>query len=247
MSELRAVTIDLDDTLFAQADWLAGAWKAVARTGIAFGIDPVAFHDALVEAAAEGSDRGGIIDRGLMAVGIDDPLALLTPLVAAFTGWAPGSLPLYPGVREALHSLRAAGVATAIVTDGNPSVQRSKILALGLIPLVDHVVISDELGGRAARKPDPAAFLEALRLCEVGAGVALHIGDRPAKDVVGAAGVGMRAVRVRTGEYASSPDGIGGVEPWRTAETFAEAVDHVLNELIGIREPRPSLPATATM
>ena len=43
MSELRAVTIDLDDTLFAQADWLAGAWKAVARTGIAFGIDPVAF------------------------------------------------------------------------------------------------------------------------------------------------------------------------------------------------------------
>jgi putative hydrolase of the HAD superfamily len=228
MADLQAVTVDLDDTLFPQACWLEGAWRAVAAVAEAFGFDRLSFRDALVSFAAEGSDKGGIIDRALLAAGVDDPAPLLPALVAAFSGWAPSSMDLYPSASDALVRLRCAGLRLAIITDGNPQIQRSKLAALGLDALVDHVVISDELGGRATRKPSPAAFLRALELCGTSASGTVHIGDRPAKDVAGAAAAGLRAIRVRTGEYAEIPDGTGDAAPWATTDTFAQAVDLLL-------------------
>jgi HAD superfamily hydrolase (TIGR01509 family) len=226
VAELRAVTIDLDDTLFPQSSWLEGAWTAVASAAMPYGIHPSALLPALIACAAEGSDKGGIIDRALAATGIDPGHAasVLPALLAAFSGWAPESLELYPGAQEALERLRSAGLTTTIITDGNPQIQRAKMAALRLEPLVDHIVISDEIGGRATRKPSPAPFLRALSLCGTSASETVHIGDRPAKDVAGAAAVGMRCIRVRTGEYAETPDGAGTLAPWQTAATFAEAV-----------------------
>jgi putative hydrolase of the HAD superfamily len=230
MAELAAVTIDLDDTLFPQASWLAGAWTAVSA---AAGIPEL--HEALIGCAAEGSDKGGIIDRALAVVGVDhDQAAALVPsLVAAFTRWAPAELDLYPQALQALIRMRSAGLRLAIVTDGNSAIQRSKLKALGLYPLVDHVVISDELGGRASRKPHPTAFLRALELCGAAAADTVHIGDRPAKDVAGAAAAGMRCIRVRTGEYADTPDGAGILAPWHTAPTFAAAAELLVSVLVG--------------
>ena len=217
---LSAVTVDLDDTLFPQSAWLAGAWAAVAAAAVPYGVPDLL--PALLSIAAEGSDKGAIIDRALAAVSVDGG-DFMSALVAAFSTWAPAALDLYPGARDALIRLRSDGLALAIITDGNPVIQRSKLAALGLFELVDHVVISDEIGGRATRKPSPEPFLRALQLCGCSADEALHIGDRPAKDVAGAAGVGMRTIRVRTGEYADTPD--GDPQPWQTANTFAEAAD----------------------
>ena len=223
MAELRAVTVDLDDTLFPQSAWLAGAWAAVAAAAVPYGVPDLL--PSLLSIAAEGSDKGAIIDRALAGVGVDGT-DFMFALVAAFSTWAPASLDLYPGARDALVRLRDAGLTLAVITDGNPVIQRSKLRALGLFELVDHIVISDEIGGRAARKPSPLPFERALELCGCSADQAIHIGDRPAKDVVGAAAVGMRAVRVRTGEYSSTPD--GDPTPWLTAATFAEAVEALL-------------------
>ena len=223
MPDLQAVTVDLDDTLFPQSSWLAGAWLAVAEaSGIA------GLHPALLACASAGSDSGGIIDRALARVGVEDPSPMLPSLVAAFTGWAPDSLDLYPGALHALVRLRSAGMAIAVVTDGNPYIQRSKLKALQLYGLVDHVVLSDEIGGRSTRKPSPAPFLRALELCGTAASATVHVGDRPAKDVVGAAAAGLRCIRVRTGEYAPTPDGTGDAAPWQTAPTFAAAADQLL-------------------
>jgi putative hydrolase of the HAD superfamily len=228
MPELRAVTVDLDDTLFAQADWLSGAWLAVAAA--ASGIAAAPFHSALVSCAAEGSDRGGIIDRALAEIGVGpvQSAELMPVLIEAFSGWAPASLPFYPGAAEALVRLRSAGLGLAVITDGNQRIQWAKLAALGLSSLVDHVVISDELGGRAMRKPHPTAFLRALQLLDVAADEAVHIGDRPAKDVVGAAGAGMRAIRVHTGEYGDVGDDSIDVQPWRSVPTIADAADLLL-------------------
>jgi putative hydrolase of the HAD superfamily len=228
MAELRAVTVDLDDTLFPQADWLSGAWAAVAAVAEAFGFNRLSFRESLLSFAAEGSDKGCIIDRALIAAGVDDPAPLLPALVSAFSGWAPSAMMLYPDASDALARLRSAGLGIAIITDGSPQIQRSKLAALGLAGLVDHVVISDEIGGRATRKPSPVPFLRALELCGTTAAGTVHVGDRPAKDVAGAAAAGMRAVRVRTGEYAEIPDSAADAAPWATADSFAEAVDLLL-------------------
>ncbi|MCW2713124.1 MAG: HAD-superfamily hydrolase, subfamily variant 1 [Frankiales bacterium] len=221
---IRAVTLDLDDTLFPQASWLAGAWHRVAEAGGRRGVPVAALLAALQETAARGSDRGGIIDAALGLVGAD--LALVPELVGAFAGHAPEVLPYYPGAEDALRRLRAHGLLLAVVTDGNPTVQRAKVAALGVERLVDTVVISDELGGRAVRKPHPAAFVEALRRIGVSPAAAVHVGDRPAKDCAGAQAAGLPSVRVRTGEYVDAPD--GPCPPWFSAVTLADAVDRLL-------------------
>ena len=226
---VAAVTVDLDDTLYPQADWLAGAWEAVAAEGGRLGLPAGPLGRALVEACAAGSDRGGIIDRALAAVGVpDDEVPGLVPgLVRTFTQHRPERLTPYDGVVDALARL-AAAVPVVVVTDGIPAVQHAKVRALALDGLVTAVVVSDELGGRQLRKPHPAPFLRALELAGADAARTVHVGDRPEKDVRGATAVGLRAVRVLTGEYADRPDGAD--VPWATVPTFAAAASLCLGD-----------------
>ncbi|WP_448625503.1 HAD family hydrolase [Geodermatophilus sp. URMC 64] len=201
------VVVDLDDTLYPQADYLAGATAAVAHAAAAAGLDGAAVHTALTAELAAGSDTGGTIDRALLAAGVPDAAlpGLVPGLVAAFTGHRPRHLPLYPGVRTALESL-AAAAPLACLTDGNPSIQAAKLAATGLGDLLPVVVVTDALGGRALRKPHPAGLLAVAERLGVPAGRLLVIGDRPGKDVAVAAAVGAGSIRVRQGEYATAPD-----------------------------------------
>jgi putative hydrolase of the HAD superfamily len=213
---IAAVLCDLDDTLFPQADWLAGAWRAVAESASEQGVQQAPFLKALQEIAAEGSARGGIIDRALAAVDAQIPVA---DLVAVFKAYRAPGLELYPGAAQALAALRER-VPIAVITDGDPGIQQGKLASLGLLGAVDHVVISDQIG-REFRKPHPEPFRRALAALGVEPQFAVCIGDRPDKDVAGAAALGMRAVRVRTGEYTGMPNTVA--EPWFSAPGFAEA------------------------
>jgi putative hydrolase of the HAD superfamily len=118
-----------------------------------------------------------------------------------------------------LAALRAH-VPIGLVTDGDPAVQRSKLRALGLADAFDAVVISDAWG-RAYRKPHRLPFDIALGSLGVEACDAVFIGDRPDKDVIGATRAGMRAIRVRTGEYAGHPN---RVTPWGEADDVIDAL-----------------------
>jgi putative hydrolase of the HAD superfamily len=229
---IAAVLFDLDDTLFLQAEWLSGAWSAVAATAQAEGLDSAALLDALVAIAAEGSDRGRIIDRALAAVGAEG--IDVAPLLASFRAHAPETLPLLPGVRDGLDELRRQ-VPIGLVSDGDPSIQGAKLRALGLADAFDVVVLSDELG-RELRKPHPAPFLAALEALGVEPGTAVFVGDRPAKDVAGAIAVGMRAIRVQGGEHTASPDLPG---TWRTVAHVGAAIEVLLAELGGTAAPLP--------
>ena len=215
------VVVDLDDTLYPQAEYLAGAATAVGAAAARLGLDGPALVAALTAELAAGSDRGGTIDRALTAVGV--PAAelpeLLPELVAAFTGHAPAMLPTFAAVVPALQAL-AGATPLACLTDGNPVIQRAKLTATGLAGLLPTVVITDELGGRAVRKPHAAGLLAVADLLGVPVGRLLVIGDRPGKDVAVAAAVGARAIRVRQGEYADAPD-----EPraWAVTTSFPAA------------------------
>jgi putative hydrolase of the HAD superfamily len=215
------VVVDLDDTLYPQAEYLAGAAAAVGAAAVAAGLDGGVVEAALAAELAAGSDVGGTVDRALLAAGVDPRrVPLLVPdLVAAFLAFAPARLTPYPGVADALAGL-AAAAPLACLTDGAPAVQEAKLRATGLTPWLPVVVITDALGGRAARKPRPEGLLAAAARLGVPADRLVVIGDRPAKDVAVAAAVGARAVRVRQGEHAAAPD-----EPraWAVVDTFPEA------------------------
>jgi HAD superfamily hydrolase (TIGR01509 family) len=223
---VAAVTVDLDDTLYPQASFLAAAWARLGVVATGHGLPGADVAAALAEIAAEGSDRGTIIDRALLLVGVaPERLRLVVPpLVEAFTTFRPESLDCYPGVLPALLRLRSR-VPLACITDGTPAVQRAKLAALGLSDAFDVVVISDALGGRHLRKPHPAPFRAALARLGCGVEGTVHVGDRPSKDIDGTRRVGMRCVRVLTGEYAGEPLGsAAGAEPWLTVTDFPAAV-----------------------
>jgi putative hydrolase of the HAD superfamily len=217
---IRAVLLDLDDTLYPQAEWLRGAWRAVSTAAAGLGLDPEALESALMSICAEGSDRGRIIDRALAQTGA--PETPVASLVEAFRAHAPPSLTPYPGARAALERLRDE-VAVGLVTDGDVAVQRAKLRALGLSESFDVIVLSDSLG-RGLRKPHPAPFAVALAALGACAEEAVYIGDRPDKDVGGASAAGMRAIRVFTGEYAAVP---GTHVPWASAADVVEAIELV--------------------
>jgi len=172
----------------------------------------------LVATAAEGSDRGHIIDRALERVAMTN--ADVGRLVQTFRTYDPGRLPPFPGVVSALRRLRRE-VPVGLVSDGDPSIQRSKLCALGLDSEFDAIVFSDE-HGRDSRKPHPGPFLRAAEELRVRPGECVFVGDRPDKDVTGAAAAGyIGAVRVLTGEYRHAPS----VPCLATVDDFPAAVE----------------------
>jgi putative hydrolase of the HAD superfamily len=222
---IAAVLFDLDDTLYDQQQWLNGAWRAVAERAAEWGApDAIALEAALRAAADDGTDRGGIIDNALLAVQADNvPVA---PLVAAFRAHQPTRLDPYPGVAAALLTL-ADRVPLGLISDGDPLVQRAKLHALGLEPYFTTVVLSDEYG-RGHRKPDRLPFDVALGALGIDAGDAVYVGDRPAKDIAGPATVGLRAIRVRTGEWRDQPD---DARAWASVDTVLDAIEFLHAEL----------------
>lgn len=230
LGAVSAVLFDLDDTLFAQADWLDAAWRAVARAAVPYGVAEEPFRAALVSIAAEGSGSGRIIDRALEAVGAAD--VPLEPLLEAFRATRCALTP-HPGVREALADLRRV-VPLGLVSDGDPAIQRAKLEALELEDAFDVVVLSDELG-RALRKPNAAPFRAALEALGVEAAEAVYVGDNPAKDVSGAIACGMRAIRVETGEHAGRPDEL---TPWARVSDVLAAIDLLRPLLAGVAAGR---------
>jgi len=121
-------------------------------------------------------------------------------------------------------------------SDGHPTIQRAKLAALDLGSVFTSVVLSDE-HGRAHRKPDPLPFRVALTQLGVEPADAVYIGDRPDKDVAGAVGAGLRAVRVRTGEWSGEPD---DPRAWASVATVLDAVELVRRALPPARVTAPA-------
>ena len=116
-----------------------------APVAAASGVDGTMFLRTLEQIAAEGSDRGRIIDRALVAVGADH--VPVGPLVEAFRAHDPGSLAPYPGVPALLDRLRAV-VRIGLVSDGDVHIQRGKLRAIGLQGAFDVVVWSRPRAGQ---------------------------------------------------------------------------------------------------
>jgi putative hydrolase of the HAD superfamily len=204
-----AVLLDLDGTLLDGS----GLPAALRTTGerlarLAPGLDPdrfVAAHTAvwqelwpevedewmLGHGAAAGIERrawAGALTR----CGFDDP-ALVDAAESIHPESVQAAHRAYPEVPAALADLRAAGWATAIVTNGAGSLQRAKIADAGLDGTTDLVVVSSEVG---VAKPTPGIAEHAL--LELGADPARSwfVGDNLWVDIEVGSRVGLGTVWV---------------------------------------------------
>jgi putative hydrolase of the HAD superfamily len=104
-----------------------------------------------------------------------------------------------PGARDALRGLAGRGLALAVVSNADGTVERQlrddSLCQVGPGAGVEVSAILDSSVVGVA-KPDPAIFQIALALLDVPAQRAIHVGDTPSADVTGARAAGVRPVLV---------------------------------------------------
>lgn len=171
----RTIVFDLDDTLFAERDYVRSGLAAVTAlvesvTGIVVPLDTLPASDPL----------GAIRRRAGL------PVAALDALLWTYRLHRP-TIGLRPGALAAVAACRQRGEAVAVLTDGRAVTQRLKLAALGLD--LDGVFISEELG---ATKPADLAFRAVERTLPAAGYV--YIADNPVKDFLAPNALGWRTI-----------------------------------------------------
>lgn len=235
---IELVTFDLYDTLI---ELHPPRWERLARSLAAEGItaDPLALREA--DRAAEDfytiengarpiRDRPAEeriafriehMRRWLAAAGLDDDPEFAAGVRSRFISEfeeAPDHrhYRLFDDVMPALRRLRSAGLKTALISNADRDVT---VIALhfAFADLMDVIVTSALVG---YEKPDPRTFHAAIEPLGVDPARAVHIGDQPKSDIVGALGIGMQAVLLDRYDRHGDHDGprAGGLPE------FADAV-----------------------
>jgi putative hydrolase of the HAD superfamily len=218
---LRAVLLDLDETLIPEDEPLFAAYLAVAREldGERAGAAEVAALRAGLRArwnrdapCPEYRARTHVsASDGLIAkfTGDDPALAALRGYLPRFRAEAfpaPGLVELWQRTRVAAQTAypHAAAVVDrlrrqvrlGLVTNGTSDLQRRKLALAGLAGRFDVVVAACDVG---AGKPDPAMFAAALAALGVTASEAVMIGNDLDRDIAGAAAAGLPGLWIQHG------------------------------------------------
>jgi putative hydrolase of the HAD superfamily len=200
MHALKAIVFDLDDTLYAERDFVLSGFQAVAHWAVAnLGIEADRGYQSLFQLYNEGV-RNDTFNRWLAIHNVDRS-DLVSQLLDVYRQHPPTISP-FPEVIDLLTAL-APSYKIGLVSDGYLEVQQRKWLALGLNSFFDAVVFSDSLG-RENWKPSMAPFKLVLAQLNISPEFSVYIGDNPRKDFFGARQLGMQTIQVKSthAEYA---------------------------------------------
>ncbi|WP_277961827.1 HAD family hydrolase [Pseudomonas sp. RIT-To-2] len=197
---IELITFDLDDTLWDTAPVIVTA-EAVLRDWLgehAPKLGPIevehlfAIRKRLVDAEPGLKHRISALRRlvllhALREAGYPEPEAahLAQKSFEVFLH-ARHQIEVFPDALPALEQL-GQHYTLGVVTNGNADVRR-----LGLADHFAFALCAEDLG---IGKPDPAPFIEALkRGGGVAASAAVHVGDHPGDDILGAQQAGLKAI-----------------------------------------------------
>lgn len=204
MKHVRAICLDLDDTLWelgpalVRAEEGLHAWFAAHYPRIAERYSP---HDVRalrqrIEAEFPGREHDLALLRKATFARIAQetgyPPSLAGEAFAIFQR-ARNALVPFPDVIPALRRLARRGPLVAL-TNGT-----ADLAAIGLKEYFSAVFMAGDL---EAAKPDPRAFRAVSSALALAADEVLHAGDHPEKDVAAARALGMPAVWVDRGLHA---------------------------------------------
>jgi putative hydrolase of the HAD superfamily len=234
MRAIDTVLFDLDDTLHDDTAAYRAAARSVAEAvAREHGIDAQALADAYERAAtafwssltaehltlAIEDQRERMWHEAMRAVGLDDGM-LARRAADGYVRARADVLELAPGALDVLIALRERGCKLGLVTNGFAATHHDKIDRLGLRARMDAFFIADEVG---MIKPNPELYRHACRVLGSEPARTAMVGDRYARDVLGAHEVGLFTVLL---DVHGIPIPAAGPQP--------DAVLSSITELIGV-------------
>lgn len=105
---------------------------------------------------------------------------------------------VFPNSFKLLEELKAQGYITGVITNGPAYLQNHKMKNSGLMPYIDMLVVSGDLG---IHKPDPEIYKIAAEKIGLKPEECVYVGDHPVNDIQGALGAGMKAIRMNFGWF----------------------------------------------
>lgn len=221
LTNIKAITLDLDDTLWPiwptieRAEKVLDHWLSqhAPVTAVLFA-DPAARHDVRVQVTQAGPElahnlsaiRRETIRLALQRSGEDTLLA--EPAFEVFFAER-NRVNLFDDALAALAFLSSRFPLVAL-SNGNADIER-----IGISAFFKASISAQQLG---VGKPDPRIFHAAASAANVAPAQVLHVGDDAALDVLGALGCGMQTVWVnRTDEVWAHSDA-----PHETVRTLTE-------------------------
>lgn len=227
--DIRTITLDLDDTLWAIGpvivraeqclyEWFGERFPRIVEQYSM--LDILELRNQVIEENRERAYdltflRHAVIERLGRECGYDN-----MPIDEAFAVFdkVRNEPELFPDVRPALASLKKRYTLIA-VTDGNANLEK-----IGINDLFDEFVSARSAG---AAKPDRRIFDVAVSIGGAPKAQTLHVGDHPEKDMQGARDAGLKTAWINR-DAAIWPDSL--VEPDRIVADLHE-LDRILISL----------------
>jgi putative hydrolase of the HAD superfamily len=232
MREIDTVLFDLDDTLHDDTTaYRTAARRAGELVAREHAVEPQAVADAYEAEVGDfwssltadqlsltiADERVRMWHAALRRLGIED-IELARRAAHAYNASRSDILALSPGALDVLTALRTRGCKLGLVTNGFADTHHDKIDRLGLRDRMDAFFIADEVG---MVKPDPAFFRHAVRELGGTPERSAMVGDRYARDVIGAHAAGLFTVLL---DVHAIPIPDGAPQPDAVIATIADVL-----------------------
>jgi putative hydrolase of the HAD superfamily len=145
VDQKAVVVFDLDDTLYNEMDYLRSAYIAIAEN-----LDPEHWRSLFAKMFSLFRSKEDVFRFVSLKYEIDK-----LELIETYRAHNP-ELRAFDGVLKTMRTIKKRGGKIGVITDGRKSTQTVKIKALGILPLLDKIVISEEIG---SEKPDLNNYL----------------------------------------------------------------------------------------
>jgi putative hydrolase of the HAD superfamily len=199
LAKINAVIFDLDNVLYDEKDYFYAAFnKIAAYLSERCNIPQEKIFEKLVNDFQNKTSMYPRLFNDLIAdCGLDQ--RLISEILALFSSIQP-DLQLFSGSEDLLLNLKKQNIKLGLVTNGSVKTQKNKVKLLNIEKFFDSIIYAREVGA-GKEKPDFEAYKLMLADLGVKPEEAICVGDNPFTDFLGAKKLGIKTVRLQSGEF----------------------------------------------
>lgn len=205
---IKAVFLDIDDTLYNTSEFAKLARKAALNAMIDAGL-PLSHEEAYKLLRDIIKEKGSNYNKHLNVLtkrvfGEEKPLLIAVGMIT-YHNVKFALLRLFPNTMSTLIHLKSKGYKLGVISNGLTIKQYEKLVRLGLHHFFDFVITSEEAG---VEKPDVAIYELAMKRIGCKAEDSVMIGNSFKDDIIGAVTAGMSAIYLTQGLTVSEQETI---------------------------------------